>query len=637
MLHQRIKPPSDVTKKAVSAKNISQTTHKKESYYARASSSPPPAKIKKVASQPKLTVLTSNSPTSKSPTSKSPTPQSATPKSPTPPPKKHISNSFDNIKKEERKIAVKNNKVSSISVTQVRNALKESSKKKDCPRFVRESLSMHSKPRLKIQCTPSKIQCVPLSSLSTSPKKNMSNSLESIKKEKKAVTSSIESLKLRRHSSFSKDSNYAKNSPKSLDRNTPKRSFSNEFIKSPVEKRTSFSPRSFEQERLEEKVRQLEENQKLYLHQINELKEKYQTHEFSSKRRISVSSEIKHLPQKMEQPTTIEDKRIEQKILDDKLIYFLKAKEFDKAEASLKLGANINVIDETGETPIFHSFLHDHLEVTHFLKKHHADFAIKNKQGKTILHKVCELNDIERVKEILDIFPKDDAANTLLSALEMKTISNEIKQLIANQLLFIAVKQNDVPLAAKALAEGANVNAQDEEYKETALHKACYIKPSSGRTVLHEASYGNSISMVKCLLRNKSNPSLKDKYGQTPIEMTNEVAIKKLLTDHSVTKTDLAIKTAAAHTIQKKYRLFYSAKNPLKERSIPIVKQLMAQERFDEVSELMRLFKERRVFSLKLKLDYYAGEMDLPFEVSHNSSPQKKEDESSSMMKRLKG
>jgi len=246
--------------------------------------------------------------------------------------------------------------------------------------------------------------------------------------------------------------------------------------------------------------------------------------------------------------------------------------------------------------------------VTYFLKSNNANLEIKNKQGKTILQKACELNNIEKVKCILDLFPKDNGVDFLFSALEMKKNSKDIAQLIANKILFIAAKQNNVPLVAKALENGADVNAKDE-HEETALHKACYFK---------------YMPMVKCLLRNKSDISLQDKNGQTPFEVTSDHAIKEQITKYAATRTDSVIKTAAANMIQKNYRFFYSEKYSLKERSSPIIKWLINQERFDDVNDLMRLFKERKVFSLRLKLHYHAAEMGVPFESSPKPLANKK-------------
>ncbi|MBV8803245.1 MAG: ankyrin repeat domain-containing protein, partial [Gammaproteobacteria bacterium] len=410
-----------------------------------------------------------------------------------------------------------------------------------------------------------------------------------------------------------KAGNKEKNSPKFLDNDVLKTHLIDEEMTPVVEKNNFFSLLR-ENESLKEKLRHLEENQKTSEKQLLELKGKQKEYDLVLSKISVDSAEIKS-PQF----------KTEQDILNTLFSRALAKKNFKKAINYLEDGADVNVVDAEGETPIFHSILHNQLAVTYFLKQHNANLEIKNKQGKTILHTVCELNDIEKVKCILDIFPKDNGVDGLLSVLEMKTISPEVSQLIANEVLFIAAKQNNVPLAAKALMKGADVNARDEkdEYEETALHKASYYK---------------NLSMVKCLLRNKSDPTLKNKHGYTPLQVTNDVMIREQIARYTTTKTEIEIKSAAATVIQKHYRLFNTPKKLfremsflkeisfLRERSFPIIKGLMKQQRFDEVNELIELFSNPHVFRLRLKLDYYTAEMNLPFESFPKSAAEKKED-----------
>ena len=131
MLNRQIKPPANTTKKTILRKDISTATTKKETYHSKACSSPTPTKITK---QNKLIVI---------------------------PPKTPVK-------------LQKNIQTSSDSRMQTSSpTLKESKEKKDSPRFVR-GVSMISKPRLKIPA-----------SLPNVLKKNISDSFESIKEEKK--------------------------------------------------------------------------------------------------------------------------------------------------------------------------------------------------------------------------------------------------------------------------------------------------------------------------------------------------------------------------------------------------------------------------------------------------------------------
>jgi ankyrin repeat protein len=279
-------------------------------------------------------------------------------------------------------------------------------------------------------------------------------------------------------------------------------------------------------------------------------------------------------------PVEIEYKNIAQQQNGEDFIRAAASGDLDKVEAFLKIGVNINAVDNQGNTAIFHSIFNNHTVVTLSLLRKHPDFDIRNKEGKTILHKACEENNLDLVKKILDIFPTDDCeAKTLLSALEMKT-TKEIKRKIANKILFQAAKQNNLVLAEKALANGAGVMAQDG-HRKTALEKACYFK---------------SMEVITILLR---HISLRDeKNQQTPFDINSDEDIEKKVT------------SCAAAVIQQHYRrFFYLSEKTLRKKYVPVIHDFTEQAKDDNVIKLAGFFKKKQFFPAAIMMQRHKEEM----------------------------
>jgi len=66
-----------------------------------------------------------------------------------------------------------------------------------------------------------------------------------------------------------------------------------------------------------------------------------------------------------------------------------------------------------------------------------------------------------------------------------------------------------------------------------AIEKGCdpdYQDPETGSTALHIAAQRGSFVMVTILLKYKADPSLRDNYGQLPVDVATDQEIKELLT-----------------------------------------------------------------------------------------------------------
>ena len=92
--------------------------------------------------------------------------------------------------------------------------------------------------------------------------------------------------------------------------------------------------------------------------------------------------------------------------------------------------------------------------------------------------------------------------------------------------LFDAVKSNDIKQVKLLLDKGANPNAYDDD----------------SDNVLINATLFASMDCMKLLLQNKANPSLKNKYGETPLMLcTSDLDKMKLLLQYGANINDTSL------------------------------------------------------------------------------------------------
>lgn len=268
---------------------------------------------------------------------------------------------------------------------------------------------------------------------------------------------------------------------------------------------------------------------------------------------------------------------IRKNILDPNQILLAAAKEgnLEKAKAALDLfGADLNTTDLDGTNPLFLSLLNGHTDLASLFLKNGASLIVIDKNNQTILDLLCSKKDFETAHFVLENIPKDDAeAKALFSAYESAK-NKEAKELIANTLLFQAAKQGNKDLAEKALQLGANINVQENKFLETALHKAVYSR---------------QLDMVKFLLEKGSSCKIKDKNGQTPIEVTSDKKTQEII---------LNFVNKQATKIQALARGFFarnSYRQEVQNLSGEVVSKLYSDGKYDDVNRLTNALQENRL------------------------------------------
>lgn len=107
-----------------------------------------------------------------------------------------------------------------------------------------------------------------------------------------------------------------------------------------------------------------------------------------------------------------------------------------------------------------------------------------------------------------------------------------------NSLLIISAANGDSEMVRLLLNSGANIHAVDSSMKGTALHAASYLGypavmkvlieygidlnaqgPYNGYSALHDAVVQNNIEGVKLLVDASAQLNTRSKYGDTPLEL----------------------------------------------------------------------------------------------------------------------
>ena len=182
----------------------------------------------------------------------------------------------------------------------------------------------------------------------------------------------------------------------------------------------------------------------------------------------------------------------------------------------LDAGADVNVKDDSGWTPLYHAASEGHTEIAKLLLDAGADVNVKDDSGWTPLHHTASGGLTEIAKLLLDagadVNVKDDSGWTPL---------------------YHTASGGHTEIATLLLDAGADVNVKDDS-GWTPLHHAASeghteiakllldasadvnVKGDSGWTPLHDAASGGHTEIAKLLLGVGADVNVKDNDGWTP-------------------------------------------------------------------------------------------------------------------------
>jgi uncharacterized protein len=171
----------------------------------------------------------------------------------------------------------------------------------------------------------------------------------------------------------------------------------------------------------------------------------------------------------------------------------------EKGETSLALalidqGANVNVEQSDGTTPLMWAAHRDDRVLIDRLLKAHADVRLMNAYGATALSQAAEFADVAVIKQLLAAGADPDSPNGA-----------------GETALMIVAREGNVPAARLLIRHGAHVDA---------------IEKVRGQTALHWAAAASQPQMVRLLLRAHADPNARSKLDRDQRQVSSEPRIQ---------------------------------------------------------------------------------------------------------------
>jgi len=222
----------------------------------------------------------------------------------------------------------------------------------------------------------------------------------------------------------------------------------------------------------------------------------------------------------------------------------------------------VNITNKFGRTPLHSAAVQDREEYVRLLLRHNADVSIRDKSGLSALHLTMMNNKLNIAQVLLDycakkgtslINSKNDQGMTPLHLATLGGTSDLVRLCIQhgaqldvadecfrNTPLHFACCCNHVDVARILLEAGADASIADD-LGETPLHLAVgrkHVKvvelllqvvdnpvhlvnkvDRKGWTVLHTAVHKGAVEILRILLNNKIDATIKDRLGKTALEL----------------------------------------------------------------------------------------------------------------------
>ncbi|KAL4220974.1 E3 ubiquitin-protein ligase mib2 [Mactra antiquata] len=218
----------------------------------------------------------------------------------------------------------------------------------------------------------------------------------------------------------------------------------------------------------------------------------------------------------------------------------------------VKAGANVNIVDEDGDSPLHDCIIQKRRQnqlIDAVYNTGGPDFSLSNKKGFNVLQ-LAALKDCRRAVET--ILKKDKSVVDLKMSLGFTALhicaANDHIEIASNLLeakadkdakdnnartpLIVAVTQNHKRVIELLITHGCDVNAQDVE-GNTALHVAQISRalPDQLARVLGVPLVNDDTGIqISCMLvEARANIDLKNKKGQTPLDVCSDSATREFL------------------------------------------------------------------------------------------------------------
>jgi len=226
--------------------------------------------------------------------------------------------------------------------------------------------------------------------------------------------------------------------------------------------------------------------------------------------------------------------------IDNELLNAVLAKDLTRVHYVIDRGANIDVQDANGLTPLMNAIKGGHLPLVKLLLKNAANpdsvdnddwtalmHAAWNNEPKMIRSLAAYGADMEKTEKLtqstaLTLAIQKGKAVAAVALLDSGADPNHAVGEAEYSPLMIAVNQGKVPAAQTLLQYGSDPNAKNK----------------GGVTALMIAAAANKPYMISLLLKSGANPALKDDMGETALEiaMSRKAVDAKSMIERMLTK-----------------------------------------------------------------------------------------------------
>ncbi|CAE8602905.1 unnamed protein product, partial [Polarella glacialis] len=220
--------------------------------------------------------------------------------------------------------------------------------------------------------------------------------------------------------------------------------------------------------------------------------------------------------------------------LEDLLLFASQANSLLEVNRLLHQGADPNVADEDGETPLFEAAASGNVDITATLLLHSADPGYRSMHGMV----AGDLAADSRVKTLLDLF-QGKAVGAEAKESAMAGLKGSLRQQVAEHLQRAGTESGRVHSGGLKLdvesvkAEGAALNVDPDQTLQPSASAASQAEilfvqsdivpgifsqaEDAGEAPLLEAVQGNDLFQVEQLLQNGAMPNAADALGETPL------------------------------------------------------------------------------------------------------------------------
>jgi ankyrin repeat protein len=234
------------------------------------------------------------------------------------------------------------------------------------------------------------------------------------------------------------------------------------------------------------------------------------------------------------------------------LMYAIRNGKLECVDELIRLGADVNIINNNGATPLYIALINGNREIVKMLIARGADVnAVKD--GMPLLHRAIMNKQVECSYELLNsnvninaqdmngLTPLHHAVITnsleLVKALLQKGADSNIINKYGNTPLLNSLQDQSFDLFKELLPKCANINLKASVSKHTPLHMLSIsgqlelvkdvinlgadvnLQNCYGQTPLHCASYHGNVQIVQELLQHKADVTIKNKDNDTALKL----------------------------------------------------------------------------------------------------------------------